>query len=102
MHELRLDRINSRDLIATARVVYFRWLSGVGSGPEPSGVVLAESHAGSGEHQRGRVVFELPVLLPEEHFVPLELLRTRNVLRNVLRNRPGRSGPPRAQVQAPP
>ncbi|WP_225867459.1 hypothetical protein [Cyanobium sp. NIES-981] len=37
------------------------------SGPDPCGVVL---QAG-----RGRVVFELPVLLPDEQFIPLDLIR---------------------------
>lgn len=94
-HALRLDRINSRDLIATARDVYFRWLSGVGSAPEPSGVVLTEPHSSSGDQQRGRVVFELPVLLPDERFIPLELLHTRSILRS----RAGRSGLARTSVQ---
>jgi hypothetical protein len=37
------------------------------------GVVLEQDSA-----RQGRVVFEAPVLLPEEHYVPLELLRGRS------------------------
>jgi len=69
---LRLDRINSRELLRHARHIYFRFLeSGWGHG-DPLGVVMA-GEAGAA----GRVVFDLPVLLPHECFVPLELLRLR-------------------------
>ncbi|MFQ6538784.1 MULTISPECIES: hypothetical protein [Aphanothece] len=39
-------------------------------GAEPCGVVL--------QGDRGRVVFEQPVLLPEEQFIPIDLIRGRN------------------------
>lgn len=94
--DLRLDRINSGDLIRTARGIYFRWLSSGGSGPEPSGVVLSGQERQGEGLRSGRVVHDLPVLLPEECFVPLELLRTRSLQRS----RGGRSGLARAQAQA--
>lgn len=68
---LRLDRINSRHLLACARQIYFRYLSNCGATSEPVGVVMV------GESIQGRVVFDLPVLLPEEQFVPIDLVRTR-------------------------
>jgi hypothetical protein len=71
---LRLDRINSRDLLATARRVYFAFLAAATTADEPLGVVV--SAAGS-SGARGRVVFALPILLPDEEFVALELLRSR-------------------------
>ncbi|MFM7394345.1 MAG: hypothetical protein ACKO22_08305 [Cyanobium sp.] len=70
---LRLDRINSRELLRDARTIYFRFLeSGWGQG-DPLGVVMAGA-----EGAAGHVVFDLPVLLPHECFVPLELLRLRS------------------------
>ena len=68
---LRLDRINSADLLRRSRRVYYRFLESCPSAPEPMGVVLL------GEGPQGRVVFEVPILLPEEQFVPMELLRPR-------------------------
>ncbi|MEB3319741.1 MAG: hypothetical protein VKI63_02220 [Cyanobium sp.] len=66
---LRLDRINSQEVLRQARSVLFHYQHDCPAGPEPCGVVL---------HQAGgRVVFERPVLLPDEQFVPLELLRSR-------------------------
>ena len=69
---LRLDRINSRDLLAAARRVYFAFLSATASAADPLGVVLSGAEKGS---PRGRVVFSPPVLLPDEEFVALDLLR---------------------------
>jgi len=59
----RLDRINSAALLRQARGVYFAYLSGAAAAGEPLGMVLS----GAG----GRVVFDLPVLLPDELFVPI-------------------------------
>ncbi len=74
--ELRLqprwDRINSSDVIGRARRIYFTYIERCPSGQEPLGVVLS----GTGLSQ-GRVVFELPVLLPDEQYVSLELVRGR-------------------------
>lgn len=77
---LRFDRIDSGRLISQARRIYLLHFEQGGSGAEPLGIVL---HPGTGQ---GRVVFEVPVLLPDEQFVPLELLRGR-----LPRTRPARS-----------
>ncbi len=69
---LRLDRINSAELLRCSRRVYFRFLESCPTAPEPLGVVLL------GVGPQGRVVFELPILLPDEQFVPMELLRPRS------------------------
>ncbi|MCS5697911.1 hypothetical protein NZK32_02470 [Cyanobium sp. FGCU-52] len=69
---LRLDRINSRELLRDARIIYFRFLESGWGSTDPLGVVMAGV-----EGAVGRVVFDLPVLLPHECFVPLELLRLR-------------------------
>ena len=66
---MRWDRINSGDLIARARKVYFTYLEHCPCGGEPLGIVLAT------QGELGRAVFEAPVLLPEEQFVPLDLIR---------------------------
>jgi hypothetical protein len=70
---LRLDRINSAQLLSQARRVYFRFLESCPTAPEPHGVVLL------GAGPQGRVVFEAPILLPDEQFVPMDLLRPRTV-----------------------
>lgn len=75
--------MNSRVLIAAARGVFFQWLTLSSAGQEPLGVVLC----GDGPTSRGRVVFDLPVLLPGEHYVPVAWLGLRP---------PARSRPPRA------
>ncbi|MCS5691629.1 hypothetical protein NZK33_06475 [Cyanobium sp. FGCU-6] len=69
---LHLDRIDSRELLRGARHTYFRFLESGWAHGDPLGVVI-----GGGEGSVGRVVFDLPVLLPHECFVPLELLRLR-------------------------
>ena len=75
----RWDRVNSQELIARARSIYFRYLSDAGRSTEPTGVVLCAS---SGE---GRVVFEVPTLLPEEEFIATQLLRGKSPRRNLSR-----------------
>jgi len=77
---LRLDRINSRQLLQAARQIYFRYLAGSG-GREPLGVVMV------GETDQGRVVFAVPVLLPEEQFVPIALMRNRGLGRSARASR---------------
>ena len=67
----RWDRVDSRSLIALARLVYFNYLSDTPGGHEPFGVVVVPDQPG------GRVVFDPPVLLPQEEFVGLELIRGR-------------------------
>ena len=68
----RWDRVDSRALIQAARGVYFSHLSDSSGIRDPLGVVLAPGQPG------GRVVFESPVLLPEEEFIELELIRGRS------------------------
>lgn len=68
----RWDRVDSRASIRAARGIYYSHLSESSGAPDPLGVVLAPGQPG------GRVVFELPVLLPEEEFIELELIRGRN------------------------
>lgn len=64
----RLDRINSAELLRQARAAYFGWLSGGGGSGEPLGIVLTSAGV-------GRLVFELPLLLPGDQFVPIAWLR---------------------------
>ncbi len=78
---LRFDRINSAQVLSRSRRIYFLFLESCPNAPEPMGVVLL------GAGPQGRVVFEAPILLPEEQFVPMELLRPRPA-----RNRSGRGG----------
>ncbi len=70
---LRLDRINSQLVFQLARQVLFLYMERCPAGSDPIGVVL--------QGQRGRVVFEPPILLPEEQFVPIDLLRGRQAAR---------------------
>ena len=82
---MRLDLINSSLVIQAARRVLFHALDLGGSANEPSGVVLngcqiqgTGQDLGKGQHfGQGRIVFDQPVLLPDEHFVPIELIRGR-------------------------
>ena len=67
----RWDRVDSRALIALARRIYFSYLSDTPGGLEPIGVVLIP------DQSEGRVVFEASVLLPDEEFVGLEMIRGR-------------------------
>jgi hypothetical protein len=90
---LRLDRINSRELFRLARLIYFRHLETSPIHFEPLGiVVVADGDPARGV--QGRVVFDAPVLLPDEQFVPLEMLR----LRGPARGRSGRAPSPRPIV----
>lgn len=76
----RWDRINSAEAIGRARRIYYAFLEQSASATEPLGIVMPAESSG------GRVVYELPVLLPEEQFIPMELVRGRSG-----RNRPSRS-----------
>ena len=67
----RWDRIDSRSLIAKARRVYFSYLSSTPTGQDPLGVVVDP------QEPVGRVVFETPVLLPDEEFIAIDLIRGR-------------------------
>jgi hypothetical protein len=72
--------------------VIFRHLQSCPDGPEPLGVVLPLDLSDPACLSRGRVVFSQPVLLPEEQFVPLELLQARG---------PRFSGGRRSRLQIP-
>ena len=69
---LRLDQINSRLVIQAARRILFQALELGNPGHEPSGVVLNGKQV-----FQGRIVFDQPVLLPDEQFVPIDLIRGR-------------------------
>lgn len=62
----------------------FAYMERCPMGPDPCGVVL--------QGDRGRVVFELPVLLPDEQFVPMELIRGRSSRSSASRVRWARPG----------
>jgi hypothetical protein len=64
-----LDRINSQQVFHQARQALFHYMERCPGGGEPIGVVL--------QGGRGRVVFEQPILLPDEQFVPIDLMRGR-------------------------
>lgn len=55
----------------------FRHMQSHPEGPDPVGVVLPLDTSDPACLARGRVVFALPVLLPEEQFVSLDLLLAR-------------------------
>ena len=82
---LRLDQITSSLVIQAARRILFQALELGGLGNEPSGVVLngcqipgTGGDRGKGQQfLQGRIVFDQPVLLPDEQFVPIELIRGR-------------------------
>jgi hypothetical protein len=57
-----------------ARQALFQYLERCPGGSDPIGVVL--------QGERGRVVFEQPILLPDEQFVPIELLRGKRMPRS--------------------
>ena len=73
----RWDRINSAAVIGVARAVYFAYLQDSGGGLEPCGVVISGAAA-----DQGRIVFEQPVLLPGEQYIPIDLMRSRTTGRN--------------------
>jgi hypothetical protein len=70
---LRLDRINSQQVFQLARRALFQYMERCPGGGDPIGVVL--------QGHRGRVVFDQPILLPDEQFVPIDLLRGRQSAR---------------------
>ena len=68
---LRLDQINSQQVLLTARQVLFHYQHQCPTGRDPVGVVLqAGDQTNPGLH--GRVVFGTPVLLPDEQFIATE------------------------------
>ena len=66
---LRLDQINSSLVIQAARRILFQSLELGNTGHEPSGVVFNRKQI-----LQGRIVFDQPVLLPDEQFVPINLI----------------------------
>ncbi len=66
---LRLDQINSQQVLLAAKRVWFHYLQTSPMGADPLGVVLSM--------EAGRVVFSQPVLLPNEQFVAIDWLRGR-------------------------
>lgn len=86
----RWDRINSAEAIARARRIYYAFLERCSSAAEPLGIVMAANAEAGARADSGRVVFELPALLPSEQFIPLELVR----------GRPGRSRPGRSALRS--
>jgi hypothetical protein len=82
----RWDRVDSRRLIALARRIYFRFLSDSGQQLEPMGVVVNE------RLDEGRVVFESPTLLLQEHFISIDLIGRRLQRSRGWRDRPRGSG----------
>ena len=81
-------------LLAAARRVLFAYLE-EGGYDDPIGVVL------NADQRQGRVVFELPVLLPDEQFVPLDLIRGAERLARSRRNAPARVRLARNQPPSP-
>ena len=70
---LRLDQINSQLVIQAARRVLFEALDHCAPSADVCGVVLKANPA----NLQGRIVQTMPVLLPDEQFVPIELIRAR-------------------------
>ncbi|MAB54461.1 MAG: hypothetical protein CMN93_00835 [Synechococcus sp. CPC35] len=67
----RWDRIDSRTLIGQARKIYFQYLTHTPGGHDPIGVIL------DSVQNEGRVIFDTPVLLPDEEFIAFDLIRGR-------------------------
>ena len=63
-------------MLHTGRRLYLQHLERNGGLPEPLGVVIEASG------DQGRLIFEAPVLLPDEQFLPLDLVRLRPQGRN--------------------
>ena len=57
----------------------FRHQHACPDGPEPLGVVMPQGCEDPSLANRGRVVFAPPVLLPEEQFLPLDMLLGREL-----------------------
>ena len=72
----RWDRINSAAVITCARRIYHDYLASGCVSAEPSGIVIAANPSDQSACL-GRAVFEPPVLLPGEQYIPLELVRPR-------------------------
>ena len=73
-HDLRWDSVNSKKLIKRARSIYFNYLSSHNSFEEPKGVVINKNS------DQGAIVFTTPTLLPNEHYLSIELLTKKKAL----------------------
>ena len=70
---LRLDQIDSQQVLRAARHVLFHYQQQCPMGRDPVGVVLQGGAAAGGQPgQQGRVVFDTPILLPDEQFIAME------------------------------
>ena len=68
---LRFDQINSQQVLRAARHVLFLYQQQCPMGRDPLGVVLQGGGVSEiGPH--GRVVFDTPILLPDEQFIAME------------------------------
>ena len=74
---LRLDQIDSQQVLRAARYVLFQYQQQCPMGRDPFGVVLLAGAPNHSEHQ-GRVVFDTPILLPDEQFIAMEWLLGRS------------------------
>ena len=68
-------------LLPIARRIYLLHLERQGTPPDALGVVVNAATA------QGRLIFESAVLLPDEHFLPLDLVRLRPPGRSTGRQR---------------
>ena len=107
---LRLDQINSQEVLLAARRVLFQYMQAYPMGADPLGVVLPlegapqrspgstiqAERAEAGRVEAGRVVFRQPILLPNEQFVAIEWLRGRHRRGSSSRLRMPRPGAPSA------
>tara|TARA_Y100001968_G_C19420930_1_gene751695 strand:+ start:1242 stop:1454 length:213 start_codon:yes stop_codon:yes gene_type:complete len=59
-----------KTIINNARSVYFEYLCNSCFNSEPKGVVFNQK---IGE---GKVIFNNPILLPDEHFIPIEYIKS--------------------------
>ncbi len=74
---LRLDQIDSQQVLRAARHVLFQYQQQCPMGRDPFGVVLQGGVQGQ-PGQQGRVVFDTPILLPDEQFIAMEWILGRS------------------------
>ena len=74
---LRLDQIDSQQVLRAARHVLFQYQHQCPLGRDPFGVVLQGGVQGQ-PGQQGRVVFDTPILLPDEQFIAMEWILGRS------------------------
>ena len=74
---LRLDQIDSQQVLRAARQVLFHYQQQCPMARDPFGVVL-QGGIQAQRWQQGRVVFDTPILLPDEQFIALEWILGRS------------------------